>query len=258
MDRLDPGFAAAAHRWRVGSFKFTFCIVGFSFYSRSVLARPSLADGQNTGQESRIAMQHPFYQYKRRGLLLVISAPSGGGKSAVLQRLLAAEPELAYSVSVTSRPPRAGEVEGKDYFFVSRQRLETMIAQGVFYEWAEVHGNLYGTRQDTIQRALEAGKDVALDIDVQGGMDVKWQSPDAALVFLMPPSFKKLEERLRGRGTDNEEAIQRRLANARHEMQFWRQYDYVVINEDLETAVAEVLQILSAERLRTRHLVKTG
>ena len=132
-----------------------------------------------------------------------------------------------------------------------------MIAAGEFYEWAEVHGNLYGTRKATIHEALAEGKDVALDIDVQGGMDVKWQAPNAALVFLMPPSFDKLEQRLRSRGTDSEEAIQRRLANARHEMQFWRQYDYIVVNDDLETTVQEVRQILRAERLRTAHLVKS-
>jgi guanylate kinase len=203
-------------------------------------------------------MTIPFYQYKRQGLLLVISAPSGGGKSAVLDRLLAAEPDLVYSVSVTSRNPRGEEAEGKDYFFVSRDQFEKMIAEGSFYEWAEVHGNLYGTRKATIQETLAVGKDVALDIDVQGGMDVKWQAPDAALIFLMPPSFEALEARLRGRGTDDEEAIRRRMANARHEMQFWRQYDYAVINEDLAQAVQEVRQILSAERRRTRRLVKVG
>jgi guanylate kinase len=131
-----------------------------------------------------------------------------------------------------------------------------MVQEGVFYEWAEVHGNLYGTRKDAIQQALAAGKDVALDIDVQGGMDVKWQSPDSALVFLMPPSFEKLEARLRSRATDNEEAIQRRLANARHEMQFWRQYDYVVINDSLDKTVSDVVEILRAERHRTRRLAK--
>jgi guanylate kinase len=201
-------------------------------------------------------MPDTFHRYKRQGLLLVISAPSGGGKSVVLQRLLASDPGLQYSVSVTSRPPRGDEAEGKDYSFVSRERFEEMAQDGVFYEWAEVHGNLYGTRKDVIQQALAAGKDVALDIDVQGGMDVKWQSPDSALVFLMPPSFEKLEARLRSRATDNEEAIQRRLANARHEMQFWRQYDYVVINDDLGQAVADVAEILRAERHRTRRLAK--
>jgi guanylate kinase len=200
-------------------------------------------------------MTIPFYNHKRQGLLLVISAPSGGGKSAVLQKLLQAEPALGYSISVTSRPSRGEEVEGKDYFFVSRERFEEMAAGGDFYEWAEVHGNLYGTKKSTVREVLESGRDVALDIDVQGGMDVKWQSPDAALIFLMPPSFEKLEERLRGRATDDEASIQRRMANARHEMQFWRQYDYVVINEDLDNAVEDVRRILRAERLRTRRLV---
>lgn len=192
-----------------------------------------------------------YATHQRRGLLLVISAPSGGGKSVVLRGLLQSEADLTYSVSITSRKPRGEEVEGRDYHFVSREEFEQMIREDMFYEFAEVHGNLYGTREQTVRDALVQGQDIAMDIDVQGGMDVKWRSPDAVLVFLMPPSYDILEKRLRGRQTDGEEEIQRRLQNARHEMQFWRQYDYVVVNDNLDSTVEQVRQILHAERLRT-------
>ena len=194
------------------------------------------------------------YAFTQRGLLLVISAPSGGGKSAVLRRLLEQEPNLDYSVSATSRPPRTDEVDGKDYDFVSRERFEELAREDVFYEWAEVHGNLYGTRSDTIDKALEAGKNVTLDIDVQGGLSVKFRSPDSVLVFLMPPAFEVLEQRLRGRGSDAEEDIRLRLENARREMIYWRQYNYVVVNDDLEETVEAVRGILHAERRRVSRM----
>ena len=194
------------------------------------------------------------YRFKRRGLLLVISAPSGGGKSVVLRQLLEQEPDLDYSVSVTSRPPRADEVEGRDYHFVSRDRFEELVREDIFYEWAEVHGHLYGTRADTIEAALGRGKDVTLDIDVQGGLSVKYRSPDSVLIFLMPPSFEVLEQRLRGRDTDNDEAIRTRLENARREMIYWRQYNYLVVNEELDQTVKAVRGILHAERLRVSRL----
>ena len=209
------------------------------------------------GREWHDLMTQQYFQSERRGLLLVISAPSGGGKSAVLARLLEEQPGLSYSVSVTSRKSRGNEVEGKDYTFVTREQFEQMQREDLFYESAEVHGNLYGTRRDTVEKALAAGRDVTLDIDVQGGMDVKWSTPaDAVLVFLMPPSFDVLEKRLRERATDSEEDIQRRLGNARQEMRFWRQYDYVVVNEDLVSCVKEITQILEAERRRTSRMRK--
>jgi guanylate kinase len=190
----------------------------------------------------------PLSQVQRRGLLLVVSSPSGGGKSAVLERLLEHDRELVRSVSVTTRPPRPGEADGRDYHFVTRARFEEMIKSDAFYEWAEVHGNLYGTRADTIAEALAAGRDVALAIDVQGAQAVKHRSPEAVLVFIVPPSLEVLEQRLRGRATDDETQIQIRLANARRELERQDMYDYVVLNDRLEEAVAALARILDAER----------
>jgi guanylate kinase len=195
--------------------------------------------------------------FQRRGLLMVISAPSGCGKSVVLHNLRQLEPSLVYSVSVTSRAPRGTEVDGQHYHFVTRERFQELIARDAFYEWAEVHGNLYGTRADTIEDALAQGKDVVLDIDVQGGLAVKRRSPEAVLVFLLPPSLEVLEERLRGRGEDAEEAMRLRLANAIKELPHWRDYDYALINEHLGETVIAVQQILSAERHRPNRLSLT-
>ena len=192
---------------------------------------------------------------QRRGLLMVISAPSGGGKSAALKRLLKKDNALGYSVSVTSRPPREGEVDGKDYNFVSREEFQEQVSANRFYEWAEVHGNLYGTREDMVQEMLGQGRDVALDIDVQGGISVKWRCPESVLVFLMPPSIDVLEQRLRARKTDPEEDIRLRMDNARSEIQHWRLYDYVVVNADLDDAVDRISRILDAERNRPSRLL---
>jgi guanylate kinase len=198
------------------------------------------------------------FTFRRRGMLVVLSAPSGGGKSIVLQKLLAVEPRTTYSVSVTSRQPRGTEVDGQDYHFVSRDKFESLIRDDVFYEYAEVHGNLYGTREDTVKAALDQGQDVLMDIDVKGGISVKWRSPDAILIFLMPPSEDILEQRLRARGTDPEAQIQLRLSNAREELNHWRLYDYVVINRDLDETVAAVQGIIRAERQRVRRLLMQG
>lgn len=194
------------------------------------------------------------FEFQRRGMLYVISAPSGGGKSVVVQGLLKSNPGLTYSVSVTSRAPRPGEVNGREYHFVSRAEFEQMIRDDVFYEWAEVHGNFYGTRESTVREALERGTDVVLDIDIQGGMSVKWRSPDAVLLFLMPPSFDVLEQRLRARKTDSDEQIRIRLENARREMEYWRFYDYVVVNDVLDATIRSATDILEAERNRTRRI----
>jgi len=190
------------------------------------------------------------FEIERRGLLLVLSAPSGGGKSAVLQHVRARDPRVGYSVSFTSRAPRGSEVDGTDYYFVTREKFQEMITANAFYEWAEVHGNLYGTAAKTIEDTLASRNDIALDIDVQGGLNIKSRLPEAVLVFLMPPSMDVLETRLRGRASDAESSIQLRLANAQREIPHWKQYDYVLINENLDATVAAVEEILHAERHR--------
>lgn len=193
-------------------------------------------------------------RFQRRGLLMVISAPSGCGKSSVLQGLLQGAPELMYSISVTTRPPRQGEVDGRDYHFVTRKRFAQLIGEGAFYEWAEVHGHLYGTRADTVEAALAEGRDVIMDVDVQGALAIKRRAADAVLVFLLPPTFETLDQRLRGRSLDSDEQIHLRLANARGEMRYWDQYDYALINDELDMAVTAVRGILESERLRAARL----
>lgn len=195
---------------------------------------------------------------QRRGMLLALSAPSGCGKSVVLRGLLGVEPGLSYSISVTSRAPRGSEADGVDYHFVTRERFQVLIDQGAFYEWAEVHGNLYGTRVATVEDAQEKGLDVAMDIDVQGGLAIKRRSPEAVLVFLLPPSLEVLEQRLRGRASDAEDQVRLRLANAKAEMRYWRDYDYVLVNERIEASVEAVRQILLAERRRAARLAILG
>jgi guanylate kinase len=191
------------------------------------------------------------YDLVRSGVLIVISAPSGGGKSEVLKRLLAEDPRIRYSVSYTSRAPRGDEVDGVNYHFVSRDEFKRLIAADAFYEWAEVHGNLYGTSAKVVEESIGKGQDIAMDIDVQGGLNIKRRQPNAALIFLMPPSMTILEQRLRGRASDDEEQVRLRLKNANQEIERWKDYDYVVTNEDIERTVAQVKTIVEAARLRT-------
>lgn len=190
------------------------------------------------------------FEARRRGLLLVVSAPSGGGKSAALRELLARDEGIGYSVSYTSRAPRGSEIDGREYHFVSSERFREMIDEGAFYEWAEVHGNLYGTSARVVDSALDARRDIAMDIDVQGGLNVKARLPEAVLVFLMPPSVEILEQRLRGRASDAEDQIRVRMSNAMREMEFWPRYDYVLVNEVLDDTVKALEEILHAERRR--------
>ena len=186
----------------------------------------------------------------RAGLLFIVSAPSGAGKTTLVERLVECVPHLRLSRSYTSRPARPGETDGVDYNFVTRDRFEVMIAAGDFLEWAEVFGNLYGTCASDTSRLLGAGADVVLVIDVQGARKVRQQGIAAATIFVMPPSFEVLEQRLRGRSKDPEAAIQRRLQAAREEVAAFRDYDYVVINDELERCVAELAAIVTAERAR--------
>jgi len=186
-------------------------------------------------------------------MLIVLSSPSGGGKSSVCRALLAADPNLEYSVSITSRPPRPGETNGRDYWFVSEEEFLRLIEANAFYEWARVHDNYYGTRRDVVEEKLARGRKVVMDLDVVGGLTIKKLCDQAVLIYVLPPSLKVLEQRLRARGTDPEPVIQKRLRNARHEINFAEKYDFVVINDDLDRTVATIRQILDAQRHSSRH-----
>jgi guanylate kinase len=184
----------------------------------------------------------------RRGILLVISSPSGAGKTTLTRRLAAVH-DLCFSVSYTTRPPRPGEVEGVDYHFVDGETFDRMVAAGDFAEHAVVHGNRYGTAIATVNRAIEQGIDCLFDIDFQGGRQIRRQWPDdSVLVFILPPSLGELERRLRQRATDAPEVIERRLRTAQEELRHYDEYDYLVVNDDLETAFAELSAIYTAAR----------
>ncbi len=183
-----------------------------------------------------------------RGDLFVISAPSGTGKSTLCHRLMEETPNVGFSVSHTTRPPRRGEVDGVDYYFISEEEFMNMVDQGGFLEWAKVHDNLYGTSRASVMSMIEAGQDVLLDIDVQGAMQVRKAIPEAILIFILPPSLEILEQRLRNRGTDSEETIRLRLKNARSEMATAHRYDYIIVNDDLIRAVGDLQSIVLARR----------
>jgi guanylate kinase len=185
-----------------------------------------------------------------RGSILVISAPSGAGKSTLVQHLMAASPDLCFSISYTTRPPRATEKEGRDYFFVSRKVFEGMAGRGEFVEWADVYGHLYGTAHKQLQAAQEAGQDILLDIDVQGHQQVRKRLAEAVSVFILPPSFEELSRRLRGRRSDPPEEIERRLQTAREEIAHWPEYDYLVVNDHVENATQALRAIVRAARFR--------
>lgn len=192
---------------------------------------------------------------RRRGLLFVVSAPSGTGKTTVVERLVQVVPDLALSRSYTSRPARPGERDGVDYNFITRARFEAMAAAGEFLEWADVFGNLYGTCRADVERALGSGQDLVLVIDVQGARSVRQAGFETVGVFVLPPSFEILEQRLRGRSKDSEEAIRRRLQTAREEVPAYTEYDYVVVNDRLDVCVDRLRAIVLAERGRLRRMM---
>ena len=192
---------------------------------------------------------------QRRGLLFVLSSPSGAGKSTIARMLMATDDGLALSVSATTRPIRPGEVDGKDYYFVSDAAFDEMVAKGEFLEWAHVFGHRYGTLKGEVLKVIESGRDVLLDIDWQGTQQLKQVDPDIVRVFILPPSMAELERRLRARGTDSDEVIQRRMDRAAAEISHWAEYDYVLINNDAEKCRELVHNILKAERLKAARRV---
>jgi len=184
----------------------------------------------------------------KRGHLFVLSGPSGAGKGTLLKALFRSLPDLAYSISCTTRPPRPGEREGVDYRFISAEGFEELAAAGAFLEEASVHGHRYGTLREDVGRQLEAGRDVVLEIDVQGARQIKRRFPEAVLLFVLPPSLGELERRLRTRGTENEESVILRLKNAECEMEEVGDYDHSIVNDDFVRAVAELRAIVKHYR----------
>jgi guanylate kinase len=187
------------------------------------------------------SMHHP-------GNVFVVSAPSGAGKSTLVQRLVSTVPDLVFSISFTTRKPRPGEVDGRDYFYIDDARFDAMVREGGFVEWVEVYGHRYGTGRDWLNRVLASGQDVLLDIETTGALNLRRAIPDAHMIFILPPSAAALEERLRSRGKDSDEQIRIRLEYARHEMERYPAYDYLVMNDDLELAYGRFESIFLATR----------
>ena len=190
-------------------------------------------------------------QIARRGLMFVLSSPSGAGKTTLSRKLLETEPGVALSISVTTRPKRPGEVDGRDYHFIDRARFDAMAKKGELLEHAEVFGNHYGTPREPVETAMAAGRDVLFDIDWQGTQQLRDKAGgDLVSVFLLPPSIPELERRLKSRAQDSNDVIRSRMERATHEMSHWAEYDYVLVNHDLDQTFVRVCTILEAERLR--------
>jgi len=188
----------------------------------------------------------------RKGLLLILSSPSGAGKSTLARRLMAWDPTLGFSVSATTRAPRPGEVDGREYHFTSRELFERMVAQGEMLEYAEVFGNLYGSPRGPVERAMAEGRDTLFDVDWQGGQQIRDSAlgRDVVSIFVLPPSIAELDRRLRARGQDTAEVIAGRMRKSRDEISHWAEYDYVLVNEDIDETEDRLKTIVTAERLR--------
>ncbi len=189
---------------------------------------------------------------RKQGLLFVVSAPSGAGKTSLCKAITDSLENLTHSISYSTRKPRPGEIDGRDYYFVSQARFQEMIGAGDFAEWAEVHANLYGTSRRVLVDMISKGVDIILDIDTQGARQIKAKFDAAVFIFIMPPSLAILEERLRNRRSDQEEEIERRMLRAREEIEDYGMYDYIVFNRDFDRALTELRSIVVAERCRTR------
>lgn len=191
---------------------------------------------------------------RTEGLLFVVSAPSGAGKTTLCRAITDSLGNITHSISYTTRKPRPGEIDGRDYFFVSEERFKSMIEAGDFAEWAEVHSHLYGTSRRVLEDVMGRGIDVILDIDTQGAMQIKEKYSKAVFVFIMPPSLDILEERLRNRKSDNEEEIKKRMRRAREEIRDYEKYDYIIVNRDFDRALNELRSIFIAERSRIKQI----
>ena len=189
------------------------------------------------------------------GNVFVVSAPSGTGKSTLSQRLIERVPDLVFSTSVTTRPPRPGEVEGEDYFFVDDEKFDAMVRAGEFVEWVQVYARRYGTSRPWLEGVLAGGKDVLLDIETTGALNIRRAIPDAVMIFILPPSVQALEARLRGRGKDSEDQMELRLRHARHELDLYHAYDYLIVNDDLERAYRQFESVIWATRARRERML---
>lgn len=185
-----------------------------------------------------------------RGILFVVSSPSGGGKGTLIQRVLNKVSNLSCSVSFTTRAPRSGEMDGREYFFVTRERFEEMVAADEFLEWAHVHDKLYGTARQQVAREISAGRDIILEVDVQGAASVRGLMADSVSIFILPPSFEVLKQRLRARGTDSPAELDLRLRNAPRELEDYSAFQYLIINDDVDRAADQMTAIVHAERAR--------
>lgn len=186
----------------------------------------------------------------RNGLLVVLSGPSGSGKGTLLKRVREQYTNIRFSISATTRRPREGEVDGKNYFFVTTDQFKSMIENDKLVEWVEYCGNYYGTPREYVEESTSQGFDIVLEIEVEGALNIIKRYPDCVSVFILPPSFEELRRRIEGRGTENPDVIDRRLERAKKELEFVNHYDYVVINDNIEEAASEIVNILSAEKLK--------
>jgi guanylate kinase len=201
-------------------------------------------------EESQLQTKPVAETSEGRGILFVVSSPSGGGKGTLIQRVLKKVSNLSYSVSFTTRAPRNGEVNGREYFFVTPERFQEMVAANEFLEWAHVHGKLYGTARQQVVREISAGRDIILEVDVQGAATVRALTVDSVSIFILPPSFEVLRQRLQARGTDSPEELNLRLRNAPTELKDYSAFQYLIVNDDADRAAEQMTAIVQAERAR--------